>query len=106
MMIPTFEGDVKLYAIVGSGLFFALAFMYIGYSLNEQDPNVVCAPHIGRVAELTQQTKEIEMSISENRARYIKESRAREAMICADKVEEMRKRYTELRCKICKRTNP
>ena len=105
MMIPTFEGDVKLYAIIGSGLFFALAFMYIGYSLNDQDPNVVCSPHIGRISELTQQVREIEVGIAETRAQYIKESRAREATICADKIEEMRERYTELRCKICKRTN-
>ena len=91
----------KISLLAGGALTIAIVSAYIGYALNAPDPAVICAPHIERIDLLVTQARATEDRVAEERVRYLDECARRETEMCHAKMGELKKRLTDLRCRIC-----
>jgi hypothetical protein len=91
----------KISLLAGGAMIIALVSAYIGYALNAPDPAVICAPQIERIDLLVTQARATEDRVADERVRYLDECMRRETEMCHEKMSELKKRLTDLRCRIC-----
>jgi hypothetical protein len=104
MLLPTIPSisDIKTVAIGGVVLLLVSLCVFAGYNMREADPAILCAPHISRAGVLAQQMSDLQKSVATDRARYMEECEKREEAMCLERITEVKKRITDLRCRICK----